>query len=121
MLDRVLLKGTEESPPRLSTLLEQIGGRAPLLVEIKAPGRHIIPLCFAVRRALEGYRGKVAVMSFNPLVFAWFAAPAPPIVRGLGVGEEDKSGPQGRIEPLLSLWRAGPEFSAYDVREFPPL
>src|SRR3546814_2010662 len=36
MLDRVLLKGTEESPPRLSMLLEQIGGRAPLLVEIKA-------------------------------------------------------------------------------------
>lgn len=121
MLDRVLLKGTEESPPRLSTLLEQIGGRAPLLVEIKAPGRHIIPLCFAVRRALEGYRGKVAVMSFNPLVSAWFAAQAPHIVRGLVVSEEDKSGSKGRIERMLSLWRARPEFLAYDVRDLPSI
>src|SRR3546814_2894685 len=58
MLDRVLLKGTEESPPRLSTLLEQIGGGAPPLVVIKAAGRHIISPCFAWRRALEGYRRK---------------------------------------------------------------
>src|SRR3546814_4428882 len=63
MLDRVLLKGTEESPPRLSTLLEQIGGGAPPLGEIKAPGRHIIPLCFALRRAAGGYRGEGAGMS----------------------------------------------------------
>src|SRR3546814_1126968 len=96
MLDRVLLKGTEESPPRLSTLLEQIGGRAPLLVEIKGPGRHFIPPCFPVRRAPGGYIGKVGVLSFNPLVFAWFAAQAPPLLRGVGGGEGEKSGAKGR-------------------------
>src|SRR3546814_3650897 len=67
MLDRVLLKGTEESPPRLSTLLEQIGGGAPPLVEIKAPGGHNIHLCFAVGRPRGGFRGKGVGMSFNPL------------------------------------------------------
>src|SRR3546814_14970041 len=100
-------------------LLEQIGGRAPLLVEIKAPGRHIIPLCFAVRRALEGYRGTVAVMSFNPLVSAWFAAQAPHIVRGLVVSEEDKSGSKGWRDRMPSLGRARPELLAYDVRDLP--
>src|SRR3546814_2732554 len=96
MLDRVLLKGTEESPPRLSTLLEQIGGRAPPLVEIKGPGRHIIPLCFARRPALEGYRGKGVVMSFKPLVLVLVLEPAPHIVSGLGGGGEGKSGSKSR-------------------------
>src|SRR3546814_8204338 len=63
MLDRVLLKGTEESPPRLSTLLEQIGGRAPLLGGKKATGGGIISPRFAVRRALAGYRGEGGVLS----------------------------------------------------------
>src|SRR3546814_7372731 len=92
MLDRVLLKGTEESPPRLSTLLEQIGGRAPPPVENKGPGRHIISLSFPLRRAREGFRGKVAVLVFYPLVFPWFAAPAPPILRGRGVGGGGENG-----------------------------
>src|SRR3546814_11925948 len=58
-------------------------------------------------------------MSFNPLVSAWFAAQAPHIVRGLVVSEEDKSGSKGRIERMLSLWRARPAFLAYDVRGLP--
>src|SRR3546814_11909965 len=60
-------------------------------------------------------------MSFNPLVSAWFAAQAPHIVRGLVVSEEDKSGSKGRIERMLSLWRARPEFLAYDVRDLPSI
>src|SRR3546814_15428861 len=65
MLDRVLLKGTEESPPRLSTLLEQIGGGAALLVGINAPGRHINPLCFSLRSAGARIRGRVGGSSFT--------------------------------------------------------
>src|SRR3546814_8241602 len=60
-------------------------------------------------------------MSFNPLVSAWFAAQAPHIVRGLVVSEEDKSGFKGRIERMLSHWRARPEFLAYDVRDLPSI
>src|SRR3546814_15605563 len=60
-------------------------------------------------------------MSFNPLVAAWFAAQAPHIVRGLVVSEEDKSGSKGRIERMLSLWRARPGFLAYDVRDLPSI
>src|SRR3546814_17931938 len=60
-------------------------------------------------------------MSFNPLVSARFAAQAPHIVRGLVVSEEDKSGSKGRIERMLSLWRARPAFLAYDVRDLPSI
>lgn len=119
VLDSVLLKGTDEHLPRLAEILGRVGGRLPLLIEIKAPGRDITRLCHGVRRALEGYRGKVAIMSFNPLVPAWFAAHAPHIVRGLVVTEEDNRGLKGRIERTLSLWRSRAEFLAYDIRDLP--
>jgi glycerophosphoryl diester phosphodiesterase len=119
VLDSVLLNGTDEHLPRLAEILGRVGGRLPLLIEIKAPGREIKRLCHGVRRALEGYRGKVAIMSFNPLVPAWFAANAPRIVRGLVVTEEDKKGLKGRMERTLSLWRSRAEFLAYDIRDLP--
>lgn len=119
VLDRVLLEGTDEFLPRLAEILGRVGGRLPLLIEIKAHGSNITRLCLGVRRALEGYRGKVAIMSFNPLVPAWFAAHAPHVVRGLVVSEEDKKGLRGRIERTLSLWRSRAEFLAYDIRDLP--
>lgn len=119
LLDAVVLRGTGETLPRLDALLARIGGRAPLLIEIKAPHRNIGSLCMAVRRALEGYGGKVAVMSFNPMVSAWFARQAPHVVRGLVVTEEGKRGVRGKVERTLSLWKAKPDFLAYDIRDLP--
>jgi glycerophosphoryl diester phosphodiesterase len=118
-LSAITLSGTSETLPRLSEILALIAGRAPLLIEIKSRDRRVIPICLAVRRALEGYRGPVAIMSFNPLVERWFALHAPRIVRGLVVTEEGKRGLRGRIERHLSLWRARPDFLAYDIRDLP--
>ncbi|MCF8707111.1 glycerophosphodiester phosphodiesterase family protein [Rhizorhapis sp. SPR117] len=119
ILDRIMLTGTDECLPRLTDVLTLIGGRAPLLIEIKAEGSHITGLCYAVRRALEGYTGKVAIMSFNPLISGWFATHARHIVRGLVVSEENKAGLRGRIERTTSLWVGKPEFLAYDIRDLP--
>jgi glycerophosphoryl diester phosphodiesterase len=114
-----LLRGTGETIPRLEEILSLVSGRVPLLIEVKAPEALVGRLCLAVRRALEGYRGPVAVMSFNPQVGRWFADHAPRITRGLVVTEEDKRGMRGRIERHLSLWRARPDFLAYDIRDLP--
>jgi len=119
LLDAVVLSGTQECLPRLDTLLHRIDGRAPLLIEVKAPTRNIVRICRATRRALEGYRGPVAIMSFNPLVAAWFRREAPHIVRGFVVTEEGKHGLRGKIERTLALWKAKPDFLAYDVRDLP--
>lgn len=111
-----------EGLPRLSEMLALVGGRVPLLIELKAPGRPVIALCLAVRRALEGYRGPAAVMSFNPDVGRWFGEHAPRIVRGLVVTEEGRRGLRdlrGRAARHLALWRARPDFLAYDVRDLP--
>ena len=116
---RTGLTGSDETIPRLEDLLALIGGRVSLLIEIKAEGARVGRPCLAVRRALEGYRGPVAVMSFNPEVGRWFADHAPRVTRGLVVTEQDKGRMRGLFERHLSLWRARPDFLAYDVRDLP--
>lgn len=118
-LDRVMLTGTREPIPRLHALLALVAGRMPLLIEVKSPNAHVRGLCEAVAEALLYYAGQVAVMSFNPEVGAWFARNAPTVTRGLIVTEENKHGLRGMMERRLALWRARPDFLAYDIRDLP--
>lgn len=118
-LEAIALRGTAETLPRLSEMLALAAGRVPLLIEVKTKARRAGPFCQAIRHALEGYGGPAAIMSFNPEVSRWFALHAPGIVRGLVVTEEGKHGFRGSIERHWSLWRARPDFLAYDIRDLP--
>jgi glycerophosphoryl diester phosphodiesterase len=119
-LGTVILTGSEDHIPTLRQLLDQIAGRVPLLIEIKSRrGMRVGPICLAVRRALEGYLGSHAVMSFDPRVSRWFATHSPDTVRGLVVTEENDKAATGRIKRHLSLWQARPDFLAYDIRDLP--
>jgi glycerophosphoryl diester phosphodiesterase len=118
-LTQITLRGTTETIPPLPEILALIAGRVPILIEIKAKGPRVASLCLSVRRALEGYRGDAAIMSFNPLVSAWFADNAARVVRGLVVTEEGKRGAKGAVERWASMAKAKPDFLAYDVRDFP--
>lgn len=79
--------GGAATVPRLSDVLAQVGGHAPLLIEIKDQdgglGDKLLALEEAVARDLERYRGPVAVMSFNPHAIAKMARLAPHVSRGL--------------------------------------
>ena len=105
--------------PTLRQALARIGGRVPLLIEVKAPERRVAGLCRSVAGALHGYAGPAGVMSFNPEVGRWFAAHAPTVLRGLVVTESGKKNLRGRIERRLSLLRSRAHFLAYDVRDLP--
>lgn len=119
-LGRIALTGSTDMIPTLSQLLAQVAGAVPLLIEIKSKRAvRYAPLCLAVRRALEGYRGPVAAMSFDPRVVRWFRVHAPHVVRGLVVTEEGQRTLSGRWRRHLALWQARPEFLAYDVRDLP--
>lgn len=119
-LGQIALAGSEDRIQTLPELLAQIGGAVPLLIEIKSNRTmHVPPLCLAVRRAIEGYRGPVAIMSFDPRVVRWFARHAPLVVRGLVVTEEDDKALSGRIRRHLWLWHGRPQFLAYDIRDLP--
>ncbi|MEP2987993.1 MAG: glycerophosphodiester phosphodiesterase family protein [Parasphingorhabdus sp.] len=118
-LDQIELKQGHGKIPRLRAILEQVKGRVPVLVEIKSKDLRVGPICLSVRRALEGYRGDVAVMSFNPLVSSWFRKNAEHIVQGLVVTEDSAKGIKGRFARHRNLWAAKPQFLAYDIRDFP--
>jgi glycerophosphoryl diester phosphodiesterase len=121
-IEQICLTGTEETIPRLTEILRLVDGAVPILIELKSDSHHVAPICLAVRRALEGYRGPFAVMSFNPFVVRWFHDHAERMVRGLVVTERDASGQKGlrqAIQRRLFLWRAKPNFLAYDIRDLP--
>ena len=121
-LDQIALTGSADTIPTLQKLLAQVGGRVPLLIEIKSPrhtGKRASALCLAVKRALEGYLGPHAIMSFDPRVVHWFAVHSPLTSRGLVVTEEKGKTLAGIVKRRLSLWTARPDFLAYDIRDLP--
>lgn len=114
------LRGSTDCIPTLRDLLAQVAGRVPLLIELKTdPARSVAALCLAVRRELEGYQGRVAVMGFDPRVAQWFRRLAPDVVRGLVISEADARTFAGRAARHRALWQARPQFLAYDVRDLP--
>ena len=119
-LGAVKLRANGEAIGTLDAMLEQVAGQVPILIEVKSRrDLGVVAPCLAVRRALEGYRGKVAVMSFDPRVSRWLARHAPHIVRGLVVTEDGTRGLSGRLKRHWSLWHGRPDFLAYDVRDLP--
>jgi len=118
-IDRIQLNDGHGKIPRLRETLAQVAGQVPILIEIKSRNLRVGPLCLSVRRALEGYGGKAAIMSFNPLVGAWFRKNADHVVRGLVVTEEGSRNWRGRIARHRNLWTAKPDFLAYDIRDLP--
>ena len=119
-LGAIRLKGSEDTIPLLAAVLQQVRGQVPILIEVKSRrDKRVFALCLAVRRALEGYAGHHAVMSFDPRVSRWFARYSPHTVRGLVVTEENARTLSGRVRRYLALWHARPDFLAYDIRDLP--
>lgn len=113
-------------------LLDLVGGRVPLLVEIKSewtpPDADFLGL---VTSLASGYRGPLALMSFDPAVMTACATLAPAIPRGIVSGLyrrgdaegwwDDRLGPdrQERLSHLLESAAAMPDFFAYHVAALP--
>lgn len=88
-LGRIALGGAAagDTIPTLAEVLDQVAGRVPLLIELKdqsgGSGAGATDLEQAVAKTLSGYRGDVAVMSFNPTMMAAMADLAPDLARGI--------------------------------------
>ena len=79
------LMGTSERIPLFSETLRAVGGRQPLIVEIKTSGRSKKwneEVCMQTLRLLREYDGPCCVESFQPHVVSWFRRHASEIVRG---------------------------------------
>jgi glycerophosphoryl diester phosphodiesterase len=113
----------------LSELLELVGGREPVLAEIKSEWEAPDPkFLMAIATAAAAYRGPVALMSFDPAVMAALKELAPEVPRGMvsGLYEgegwwRDKLGAERayRLSHFLESRAAAPDFYAYDVKALP--
>ena len=122
-------RGAGGSMIELSDLLDLIGGRVPLLIEIKsewdAPDPRFLQ---AIAATAAAYRGPIALMSFDPAVMAGIRALAPHVPRGIVSGLfagdcwwRGKLGPERAyaLTHLLESGPAAPDFYAYDVNALP--
>lgn len=76
------LSGTEDGIPLFSDVLKLVGGKVPLLVEIKEdPGDHNVSL--ATCEMLRSYKGAYIIESFNPLSLKVVKERMPEIPRGI--------------------------------------
>ena len=80
-LSKLSLFGTPERIPLFSEVLGLVGGRVPLIIELKN-GKKNRQLCEKTLALLRGYEGDYCIESFNPFIVAWFCRHAPDILRG---------------------------------------
>ncbi|WP_343080642.1 glycerophosphodiester phosphodiesterase family protein [Ostreiculturibacter nitratireducens] len=118
----------EDGIPMLTEVLNLVGGRVPLLIEIKdqdgALGPDVGRIEKAVAGVLTGYAGPVAVMSFNPHSVAAFGAAAPEIPRGLTTSAYRAEGwhftpasVRGRLRDIPDYDRVGASFISHEVSD----
>lgn len=123
----IALKHGTEGIPSFSEILELVAGRVPLLVEFKdqdgAMGTDVGPLEQDAVRALRGYDGPVALMSFNPNSVAALARLAPNLPRGLvtcSYRPEEELLPQAtcdRLRYIPDFDRVGASFISHEVAD----
>jgi len=72
---------SDEHVPTFADVLALIGGRVPLIVEIKQGG-DIAETCRLTNEALSGYPGVYCVESFDPRALLWYRRNRPGVLRG---------------------------------------
>ena len=118
-LSGIRLFGTEEGIPLLRDVLDLIGGKVPLVAEIKSEGRYARTTELA-ESMLRSYEGEYCVESFHPLVLRQFRKLHPEILRGqLSTDffrEESKLSAPTKflLTNLLLNFLSRPDFIAYD-------
>ena len=114
------LSGTEEGIPTLREVLDLVGGRVPLLVEIKENAGDA-SVSLAAAEILKGYGGPFLIESFNPLTLARMKESLPTAVRGLlcdhyTVKPEYRKPTYHILQWFLLNFKAKPDFYAYNYQ-----
>ena len=120
-LSHLSLSGTGEGIPTLREVLALVGGRVPILVEIKSETTKDADLTARTLELLRAYGGPYLVQSFNPLAVADARRIAPEAMRGflgsyLTKNKEKKDWKLSHfiVQNFLLNCKAHPDFIAYD-------
>ena len=109
---------SEEHIPTFQEVLQVVGGKVPLIVELKIPWSPG-PTCKAVSELLGRYQGKYCIESFNPFGLAWYRRHFPKVVRGQLSTDFIKEKIEGSrlqfflLKHLLFNFYTKPDFIAY--------
>ena len=114
------LSGTEEGIPTFEEVLALVGGRVPLLVEIKESASDSA-VSLAVAEMLKGYSGPLLIESFNPLSLGRIKEALPQVSRGLLCDHYTKRPEFRKLTYYLLQWfllnfKARPDFYAYNYQ-----
>ncbi len=127
-LKRVPFKASADRIMTLGELLDLVGGRTTLVIELKSLRDSDDRLPRRATQVLARYAGPAALMSFDPFQVAAVRAAAPAMTRGL-VAERERRRAGGSFPArwrraaayLGHLTRARPHFLAYAVADLPAL
>jgi len=128
-LNAIRLKDTNDTIPTLDDLLQLVGGRVPLVLELKSTWNGDTALAKIVASRLAEYHGPVAVMSFDPDLVVALKQFAPGLPRGI-VAERWYLHPEWKflsfwrkryLGLLLHFMRSKPHFIAYAQFDMPAL
>jgi glycerophosphoryl diester phosphodiesterase len=95
--------------PTLESLLQLVGGRVPLLLEVKAD-KDIWRWAPALKRAIAGYGGPLGIMSFDARISRLMKTNLPDVRRGLIIRDRLPA-----WKRRIALWLADPQFLAVEV------
>jgi glycerophosphoryl diester phosphodiesterase len=107
--------GTDAHVPTLAELLALVRGRVPLVIELKGIPGHDAGLVAKVAEVLKGYKGKVAIMSFDHWLIREFPVHMPEIPAGLTAWGDL----QHEVEAHFSMLAHNISFVSYSVVHLP--
>ena len=112
----------EKSKPTFDEVLNLIGGKVPILIEVKNTNK-VGELETKLLETLRAYNGEYAIESFNPYVLEWFKNNAPDIWRGQLAGyfkgEKLAFIKKFALKRMLLNKMAKPDFIAYEASHLP--
>ena len=126
-LSKMRLLDSDEKIPLLSEVLETVGGRVPLLIEMKNERRVVWELPRALYSIMKDYKGVYAIESFNPMFLRKYKKFDKTIARGMlsmRFGEfKDQCRRHQRLialtlENLMWNFMAKPDFIAYRITDY---
>lgn len=117
-LQEFSLFGSKERIPKFEDVLSMVGGKVPLIVEIKMEWMNLA-VCPAADRLLRDYRGIYCIESFHPAVLLWYRRYHNDVMRGQLSDGFVKSGEYRGLQywmmqNLLLNWMTKPDFIAYN-------
>lgn len=109
---------SKEKIPTLQEVLALVGGRVPLIIELKIPWT-AGALCTIVSELLRDYQGLYCIESFNPFGLIWYRQHQPEVLRGQLSTDFIKEKVAGNklqyflLKHLLLNFLTKPDFIAY--------